>query len=146
MKTTLQSQQGSIKAAQAREKAAQAREVTLQERATTLSNERDRLLPFKEAERRFDYWTRHLESNAEALFASWRWKVGCSVVQIAERLLGRRNVRLSADNMREIFTQIRAYRAQKDGGSTKKNRISLSAFIPSPHRNANASASRLPAQ
>ncbi|MEZ5575141.1 MAG: glycosyltransferase [Candidatus Competibacteraceae bacterium] len=120
LKTTLQSQQGLIKAAQAREKAAQAREVTLQERTTTLSNERDRLLPFKEAERRFDYWTRHLESNAEALFASWRWKVGCSVVQIAERLLGRRNVHLSADNMREIFTQIRAYRAQKDEGSTKK--------------------------
>lgn len=66
----------------------------------------------QEVYQRFSHWNRHLENNAEALFASWRWKIGCFVVQIAERLMGRHDIRLSADNMRDIFAQIRAYRAE----------------------------------
>ncbi|QQS54593.1 MAG: glycosyltransferase [Candidatus Competibacteraceae bacterium] len=104
---------------------AEAQQKALRQELKQSAEQKDALL--RNTEQRYEAWLRQLEQDAEALFASWRWRVGCFIVRIAELALLRWNVCLTADHMRKVFNDIRLYEAKK-----KQNRNENLAFKYNP--------------
>ena len=143
LKTSIQSLEGSLRAKEASEVALQQEnqqnKILFQDREKAFKQEIDQLKSSSEAqqkalrqefsklteqkdnntEQRYNTWIQQLEYDAEALFASWRWRVGCFIVQIAELALLRGNVHLTADHMRKVFNDIRSYETKKKQNSNE---------------------------